>query len=253
MKAQFKYAFLAGLNVRGQVFAVIFIMNTVFITMGSLGLLPLAAHITAVSLGGVAIAVMLAADIGGDVFIARRMFSAPEAYLHALSPVPRRKILLASVITMAVLDIVSMAVVITQEVWLSFNLAGDSIKQLVWDFIHSESSYLIYALWCVLFLISAYLLLMMIIMFCVTMKKSVFFKMPVPGLLAFLLACGCFYVISLLQLVLVPFGDVQRYWLLIIITLNSGAAVPLLILLTLLEAAALFILTSKLMERKINL
>ena len=253
MKAQFKYAFITGLYIRGQVFAVIFIMNAVFIILGALGLLPLAAHITAVSLGGVAIAVMLAADIIADVFIARRMFSAPEAYLHALTPVPRRRTLLASVITMAVLDIVTMAVVITQEVWLSFNLAGDSIKQLVWDFINSERAQLVYALWCILLLIAFYFLLMMVIMFCVTMKKSVFFKMPVPGLLAFLTACGCFYVASLLQLILAPFGDVQRYWLLIIITLNNGTAIPLLILLTLLETAALFILTSKLMERKINL
>jgi len=58
MKVQFKYAIRAGLYARGPVFAVIFIMELIFIVLGSLGILPLAAQITAVSLGGTAIAVM---------------------------------------------------------------------------------------------------------------------------------------------------------------------------------------------------
>ena len=253
MKAQFKYAFLAGFHFRGAAFAVIFVMNAVFIILGSLDMLPFAAHVTAVSLGGVAIAVMLAADIGGDVFIARRMFSPPEAYLHALTPAPRRKILLASVITMAAMDIVTMAVVITQEVWLSFNLAGDNIGKIVLDALDAEPSYLFYGFWLLLLLIAAYLLSMMIILLCVTAKKSIFFKMPVSGLFAFLLACACFYVANLLQLVLLPFSEVTRYGLLIILTLGNGAAFPALLALLLLEAAGVFIVTSKLMERKINL
>jgi len=253
MKAQFKYAFLAGLYIRGYVFATIFVMDLVFITLGSLGLLPFAAHITAVSLGGVAIAVMLAANIGGDVFIARRMFSAPEAYLHALTPVPRRKILFASVLTMAVMDLVTMAVVITGEVWLSFNLAGDNIVKIFWDFVQSNSQYLYYAVLFGLMLIAGYLLLVMIIMFFLTAKKSIFHKMPASGFLAFLLACGCVYVASLLQLVLIPLSNVERYGLLIILNFNNIAACPVYTLLILLETAGLFILCSKLMERKVNL
>jgi len=77
--------------------------------------------------------------------------------------------------------------------------------------------------------------------------------MPASGFLAFLLACGCFYVVSLLQLLLAPFGEVGWQGFLIVITLSPGAAGPLLTLLTLIEAAGLFVLTSKLMERKINL
>ena len=77
--------------------------------------------------------------------------------------------------------------------------------------------------------------------------------MPVPGLLAFLLACGCFYIVSLLQLVLAPFSEIQRYGLIFILSIGHGAAIPVYILLTLLEAAVLFVLTSKLMERKMNI
>jgi len=251
MKAQFKYAFKTGLTFRGEVFAVIFAIDAVFIILGSLGLLPYAAKVTAVSLGGVAIAVMLVFDIISDIAVIRRMFSVPEAYLYALTPSPRRKIILASVIVTAILDIVTMAVVITAEVWLSFILAGVDIWSNAWVTSTNGPGFL-YGFWYGLLLVSGYLLIMMIILFCITAKKSILYKFPASGLLAFLVACGCIYVISLLQLVLFPFGAFDRYGLFITMTLGENA-LPFYALLTLLEAAGLFVITSKLMERKINL
>ena len=254
MKAQFKYAFLAGLYVRGGVFAVIFVMNLVFITLGSLDLLPPAGHVTAVSLGGIAIAVMMAANIVGDIAVARRMFAAPGAYLHALTPVPRRKTLLAGVLAMAVMDFVTMAVVIAGEVWLSLNLAGGGLWRIIWNAVRANAADLPYVFFFILMLIAGYLLIMAVILFCVTAEKSVFYKMRASGLIMFLLACGCFYAASLLQLVLAPFGSVERYGVLITLHLPfRGAVPPLYILLILLEAAVLFVLTSKLMERKMNI
>jgi len=252
MKTQFKYAFITGFPFRGAAFAFIFVMDAVFIVFGSLGLLPFAAKVTAVSLGGVAIAVMMVFDIISDIAILRRMFVAPEAYLYALTPSPRRKILLASVIATAVLDIVTMAVVITAEVWLSFILAGEEIWRTIWYYISTNSSDFLYGLWFVPLLAAGYMLLLMVILFCITVKKSILFSTPASGLLAFLFACACFYVISLLQMVLVPFGTVQRHGLLIFLNLGSNA-LPFYVLLTLLEAIALFVVTSKLLERKINL
>ena len=252
MKAHFKYAFKTELTVRGAAFAVIFIMDAVFIALGSLGFLPFAAKVTAVSLGGVAIAVMLVFDIISDIAVIRRMFSVPEAYLYALTPSPRWKILLASVIVVAVLDIVTMAVVIAAETWLSLILAGEQMLQNVLFYINTNGSYILYGLWYAALLAAGYLLVITVILFCITVKKSVLFKIPASGLLAFFLACVCFYIISLLQLALVPFGSVERYGLLIMLNLGKNA-LPFYVLLTLLEAAAFFVLTSKLMERKINL
>jgi hypothetical protein len=252
MKAQFKYAFRTGLSFRGAAFAVIFVIDAAFIALGSLGLLPFAAMVTAVSLGGVAISVMLVFNIIGDITVIRRMFVAPEAYLYALTPVPRRKILLASVIVTAILDIVTMAVVIAAEVWLSFILAGEQVWQNVWSFVSTNSSAFLQGLWYVPLLVAGYLLIMMVILFSQTAKKSILFNFPASRLLAFLLACACFYVVSLLQLILIPFGTVERYGLLILLTLGNNA-LPFYALLTLLEATALFVITSKLMERKINL
>ena len=252
MKAQFKYTFLSSLYVRGSVFAVIFVMNTVFIILGSLDLLPFAAHVTAVSLGGVAIAVMIAANVIDDVAICRRMFSAPSAYLYALVPVPRWKILLTSIIAMTVMDCITMTFVIISEVWLSFNLVGKGIWQIAVTFFNQNPSGLFYIVWGFLLLLAFYLLGMLIILFCITAKKSVFYKKPASGLLAFLLACGCVYAASLLQLILAPFAVIQRYGIFIILTFGSNMAL-FYIVLTLLEATALFGVTSKLMEKRMNI
>jgi hypothetical protein len=251
MKAQFKYAFLTGIHIRGVVFAVIFAMMAVFIILGTLGLMPVPAHITAVSLGGVAIAVMFAANVGSDVGVIRRMFAAPEAYLYLLTPVPRRKMLFASVMSMLVMDLITMAAVITGEVWLSFNFTG-----LGWNIISfafkQNPGYLLYVIWSIPLLIAAYLLVMMIILFGVTANKSIFYKMPASGALAFLAACACAYAASLLQMILALFGNVQRYGLFITVNVNRSTALPVLALLTLVEAAGMFVITSKLMERRMN-
>ena len=253
MKAQFKYAFMAGLFARGPVFAVIFVMNTVFIILGSLNMLPIAAHITAVSLCGVGIAVMLAVNIIGDIAIARRMFSSPEAYLHALTPVPRHKPLLAGVITMAAMDLVTMVYMIIAQVWLSLNMVGREAIQEFWNEFNAHNNLAIYIIGFILLGIAAYLFILMVIMFCVTAKKSIFYTLPASGFLALLLACACFYANNLLQLFLVPFSDIQRHLFFIILTPESKIMFPVLILLTLLEAGVLFVLSSKLLERRVNL
>jgi len=254
MKAQFKYAFLAGLYFRGPVFAAIFIMNGVFLILGTLGLLPIPALITAVSLGGVAIAVMMTACIIGDIHIGRRMFASPESYLHALTPVPRWKTLLASIITMTVMDLITMAYVIYTEVCLSFILAGGNIWGQIWEAARQNPEMVTYIIMLTILLIAVYTFILMVIMFSVTAKKSFLFKVPASGFLAFLIACGCLYIASLLQLLIAPFSHVQRYLFMIMITPSAiGIAIPFLIALTLLETAGLFVLTSKLMERKINL
>ena len=252
MKAQFKYAFRAGFSARGIVFTVIFTMNLVFIILGSLRLLPLAALITAVSLGGTAIAVMMALNIVGDVAIVRRMFAAPGAYLHALTPAPRRQILISSTLTMMVMDIVTMAVVIIGEVWLSLILAGDNIGDIVFQAISTNAPGLWYGFSLVALLISGYLLVMMIILFSVTMRKSVFYQKPAGGLLTALLSIGVIYATSLSTLLLAPFGTVSRFGIFFTVTIGWVGSI-FYILLTLIQAAVLFILTAKLMERRMNI
>jgi hypothetical protein len=146
-----------------------------------------------------------------------------------------------------------MAVVITSEVWLSLNLAGfGNMWEIIINFFRKSPEELYRVIWGILILIAGYLLMMMTILFGVTAKSSILFRKPLSGLLAFLLACACLYIASLLQLVLAPFSHITRYGLIIVMEFGSEAF-PFFFLLTLLEAGGLFILTSKLMERKVNI
>ena len=254
MKAQFKYSFLAGLYVRGPVFAVIFLMNITFITLGSLGVLPFAAHVTAVSLAGTAIAVMMAVNIIGDISIGRQMFGSPRAYLFALTPVPRWKTLLAGIITMTVMDLVSMTIAIVSVVWLSINLAGGNAMQNIITGVAEFEPYILNSLiWSILMFIAVYILILNIIMFCSAAERSFLFNAPARGLLSFILFITCLYVLSILQLIFIPLGVVNSYRLFVMITLSTTAAKYIYLLLMLLAAGGFFVITSKLMEKRINL
>ena len=229
-------------------------MNLVFITLGSIGWLPLAGQITAVSLGGIAIAAMMTINIISDVGVFRRMFSAPGAYLYALTPAPRKHILLASVIAAMVMDLVTMTVVITGEVWLSLSLtlASDNDWHILMNAISANPSAMLYVLWGILLSIVSYLLCMMFLLFIITTRKSIFYQKRGGKLLNILLALGTIYALNLLQIILAPFGEVSRFGLFFTVSID-GAGVALYILLTFIEAAALFVITSRLMERKMNI
>jgi len=252
MKTQFKYAFLNGLSIRGITFAVILIMNAAFIILGFTLRLPFAVHVVFMSLGGIAVAAMFAANIGSDIIMIRRMFASQDAYLQALTPAPRWKTLLANVITMMCMDIFTMFIAIVSITCISFNFIGNDIWQNFWDILLSEN-YSVYIILSVKAMIACYLLFVMVILFCAAAKKSFLYKLPASGFLAFLLALVCFYIVSLLQIVILPMSSVQVFGIFIMLSPNSAAAFPLLILLTFLEAAGLFVLTAKLIERKINI
>jgi len=256
MKAQFKYSFRAGLTGRGPAFAVIILVNLVFIVLGLLQMLPIAALITAVSLSGTAIAVMMAFNIVGDVTIARRMFTAPGAYLHALTPAPRKNILLSSIVTMMVMDIVTMALTILSVIILSFNLASYYIDGNIMEYIRAgadgQFNLLSSTAASIAAMITGYLMFLLLILFCVAMRKSVFYNKPAGGLLSVILAFVIVYVMSLSFLLLAPFGIVSRIGVFFTISVSS-VGIFMFALLLLLWAAALFMLTSKLMERKINI
>jgi hypothetical protein len=252
LKAQFKYSFLAGASIRLPAYAVVFGIMLVFGVLGSLGLLPLAALITAVSLGGLGVGAVVVINIIGDIAIFRRMFSSPAAYLYALTPAPRWKILFSSLITAVAFTAVSLSAAIFGNIWLSLNLAGEFVGN-IWEYMGIfGSENVLPILWSVLYVFAAYFLTLLIILFSITAAKSIFYKRAASGFFGFLLGCACFYVWSLSYLLLAPLGSVTVWGIFISIQFGSSAVFPLM-LLTLLMAAGLFILTSKLMERKINL
>jgi hypothetical protein len=252
VKAQFKYAFLTGLYTRGAAFAVIMAMNLVFIVLGSCGLLPFAANVTAVSLGGTAIAVMMAINIVSNVMITRRIFAAPSAYIYALAPVPRRKMLLSAVVAITVTDVITMTGVIAGVVWNSLILASGYTTETFWSLVRPGIQDVLFMLSGIALFISGYVLLIMVIMFCVTIRKSVFDNKPAGFILSILTTAGVCVLLNLTSFLLVPFGTVSRFAWYFTVTVGQSGIIPYTLLM-LLQAAALFVVTTKLMERKINI
>ena len=260
MKAQFKYTILDGLRVRGGIFAVVFLMNLVFIVLGAAGLLPTAAKITAVSLSGVALSVIIIVNIVGDIKIIRRMFAAPGAYLYALTPVPRRKILAANMISMMIMDIVTTAVSIASVSWIAIDMSGDFMGESVWEMIRSSAylsdwwHYILQALLFVALLVAGYLLVMMFIVAVISVRRSLFYQKRAGGVLTALTAVAAVYAMSLTNFLMIPFAAVSRWGMYFTITIAPGGiGLAMYVLLTVIQVAALFMVASNLMERRMNI
>ena len=256
MKAQFKYIFRGSLSPRLIVFAIILAMNLAFIIPGMLGILPLAALITGVSLSGVAIVVMIAFNVVGDIQIIRRMFSPPGAVFYALTPVSRRSALISSIIAMTIMDFVTMAVSIIGVTILSLNLANQYVGNVWTELAMFNNAYDIVGIQNILIsfanMFSGYLFIMMLIIFCFAIRRSVFYNKPAGGFLTFLVAIGVLYLSTVSALLLAPFGHVSRSYLFFTVTVGQ-LGMGMHALLTFIFAAVLFVLTSRLIERKINL
>jgi len=247
------YAFRAGASPRLIVFAVILVMNLAFIIPGLFGVLPTAALITAVSLSGTAIGVMAVFNIIGDISIGNTVFSATGAPFYALTPAPRRNTLLASVTAMFVMDFVTMVISIASVVFLSINLGNQFMDFNIWETMSGGIGLDVQNILVPLALfIAYYLFFLMLIMFCKTVRKSVFYNKPAGGFLAFLLAVGIFYLSTVSALLLVPFGTVTRFYGFFTVSVGF-LGMGLYALLHLIFAAIMFYLTYRLMERKMNI
>ena len=253
MKALFKYTIRADISGRLIAFAAILVINIAFIIPGLLGFLPLAAKITAVSLSGTAIGVMAVFNIIGDISIIRSIFYAPGATFYTLTPAHRSKRLCAGVTTMTVLDIVTMTFSIVSVVVLALILGNDYVDRSIWLMVREVA--IVEALSVIITIahgIALYLFVMMLIIFGITMRKSVFYNKRAGGLLAFLSALGVWYLSTFTALLVAPFGHVSFFFGFITVTVGH-LGMGLYVLLILLLAVAMFVLSARLMERKMNI
>ena len=249
-----KYAFLDGLYIRGIAFAVISVMNLVFLFFASFENQHFAALVTFVSLSGTAIAVMIVFNIIGDIVMVRQIFSAPRAYLYALSPVKRWKNLLARISAMMIMDMTSMVLVIIPVVILSLRLAGLNLNDQIFSLAYRQYfPGMIDTITGILFFLGGYLQIVSVILFCITIYKSLLFNVRASGLLAFLCAYACFYLFNLMQVILIPFGSFYNQGLFLFIFLSNNGSHFMYILLLFLQSAGLLFLASKLMEKRINI
>lgn len=245
MLNQFKYSVRPYWNQRLIALAATVAINVLFGVCGAMGLYNAGGQITAVLFSSLSLCALFVVNIIADFECVRHLFSAPRGYHVFLTPVPRWKILLGRVLSIVVLDMLSLAIgilgVTTQSLILAdtANLYG-----------HTDFSA---AGWLSVILLIHYALLVLALFFACTLSRSVFFPVRGRGFLALLATVIVLYLFSLVDLALIPFGAVYRFGAFITVSVYAGPGMLAYIVLLLAKAFALFYVTSLMMERKINL
>ncbi len=233
---------------RTAAFLVMAAVNVFFIIWTALVPWNLALHIVAVSLSGCALCALFIFNILGDASIDRYVFKAPQAYSANLLPVKSWKLLLSRTIAIVAQDVIGLGLSIAGTTYLSLRLGG--VGEAVAPFFGFEA-----ILSGVLFFIAGYLLIVLAVAFARILSSSVFYTMKGRGILSLLTTLLALYVLSFLDFLAAPFGYVQSFGTMFVINVDSGlSAGAIAYLLALLaQCAALFLVSSHLMERKINL
>ncbi len=229
-------------------FLVMAAVNVFFIIWTALAPRSLALHIVAVSLSGCALCALFIFNILGDASIDRYMFKAPQGYSVNLVPVKSWKLLLSRTIAIVAQDVIGLALGIAGTTYLSLRLGG--VGEIVAPYFDFEAVF-----GGVLFFIACYLLIVLAVAFARILSASVFYTMKGRSILSLLTTLAALYVLSFLDFLAAPFGYVQSFGTMFIINvdygLSAGAIAYLLAILA--QCAVLFIVSSHLMERKINL
>lgn len=247
MLKQFKYSVRQSLDQRLAVLAVVVLLNAAFGILGGLGLYGEGWKITAVVFSSLALCAAFIACILADAEQAKGLFEAPRGYTVLLAPVPSWKILLARILPAAVMDLLLYAIAIAGVVLQSLILAGVSAT----DDGNSDMGQVLFFL--ALFVLG-YTMIMTFIYFVGALSKSVFYKVKLRGILAFLTGIAAMYILSFADLALAPFGHISRFgWLIqvnLVFGFNTGSVLYLAVVL--LKIVVLFTGTAYLVERKIN-
>ena len=203
------------------------------------------AMITAVTFSSLALAFAVIVNMAVSFSGIYEAFSAPKGYAGLLVPVASWKLLLAKILPAAVMDALIVSGAILSTVWYSFALADLRGTGLI-------SAMDVF--WAIMSGLGGYLFLLTAFAFAVVLAKSAFYRLRLRGLLAFLVTCLFLWALSWLNLLLLPFGQLQSVWLLYNIHIAPGTpGAAIYILLFWVQAAILFLAAARLMERKINI
>lgn len=249
MKAQFKYSFRASLTLRSVAVGATLIMNIVFGLLGYFDVYGHGGKVTAVTLCSIALCGILGICFATDFYLIHSMCSAPAGYLLGLTPVKSWRIILSRVVTILVEDMICLVIAIS-GVFVQALIESGSRMPLPGDKYSLGT-----LLWLAVIFILGYIYATMIILLGAVLAKSVFYGMRVGTFLAVLATTAVAYVFSLLDFILMPFGAVENWNIFYSISLVIGPNPGFLayIMLNVCRIAALFIASSYLMERKINI
>lgn len=248
MKAQFKYAFRAHLTLRSAALAGTLIMNLVFGVLGYFDVYGANGKVTATVLSSLALCTMIAICFVTDYEMLNSMCSTPAGYVTVLPPVKSWKIILPKVITILAEDVVCFVIAISGVVLQALILSGE-MGEVLRNGIDWVS------LWILPVLLLGYIYLILIVLFGIVLSKSLFYSLRARSFLAVLAVAATAYVFSLLDIVLTPFGVLENVHMFYSVSLTAGANVGFIayLLLSACKSAVLFLASSYLMERKINL
>ncbi|MCL2070785.1 MAG: hypothetical protein FWH07_00935 [Oscillospiraceae bacterium] len=247
---QFKYALRHGAVLRYTTFGLVFAINLVFGLIALFRGLPTAAAITAVSLSGTGLAAVFIVNLITGIQNLNGVLDSPQGYTFALVPVKSSKILFARIAAVVVQDMLTLFLNIFGVVWLSLYLGGLTIKAAQ-DYI--TQIYLSEISQAFLLSFIYYLFIYMFAVFCNVLKNSIFFNKKLKTLLTIVSSAVLFWLLSLVDFVLVPFAVVDNYWFWHFnLTLYDTLGITIHIILVLAKTAGLFIVTSRLMDRRMN-
>jgi hypothetical protein len=255
MKAQFKYALRSGLSLRAAAFAIMALINLPFGLLGYLGFLGYGAMVVAVILSSLAFCGVFAVNIIADVGSLKFIFGTPHGYLHALTPVKSWKTLLARTAAIVIEDSIAICAGVLGIAWQSLNLADEAIGISTLNISVSGYDSFFSALAGIGVSLILYAYVLMLVVFGVTLKQSVFAGLRGKSVLALLCVAAAVWVLSLADFLLVPFGALTNWGMFFYIELPGGfgAGSMVYVILLMARVSALFAASAAMIERKIEL
>lgn len=174
-----------------------------------------------------------------------RLFKAPHSYFTALVPVASWKILFGTVLPAVIFDSIGFVIGLgglTLQIWNIYGWGNTDIFGLEY-------------LWFVILApMIMHGILLLVFAFWRALSKSVFYRFPLSGFFGAFGAAAVIIVLSWINLLLVPFGEINRFGVMIFMVLELGQISAVLVsLVLLLQGAVLLFLTAYLMDRRINL
>lgn len=248
MRAQFKYSLRAYLTPRAIALSAVLVMCLVFGLLGYNDIYGYGGKVTAVVLSALGLFGILVVCFITDFEMLRGLCTAPAGYVTLLTPVKSWKLILPRVITILVEDMLCLIAGIT-----GVAIQGLIVSGYTGDMFWGEFDWSF--LWGLAVILLGYIFLIMIVLFCIVLSKSLFYSRRIGTFLAVLATIATAYVFNLLNFVLAPFGAVDSVGIFYNISLIAGPTLGMAAysLLSLCKSAALFLASSYLMERKINI
>ncbi|MDR1205803.1 MAG: hypothetical protein LBL26_10050 [Peptococcaceae bacterium] len=249
MLKQFKYALRETGALRLGTFAGVVAVNAVFFVLASIFSDIGWPRVSAIVFSSLALCAVAGCCVVADISTFRGIFHPDRADYVLLTPAGGAEILSGRVLIMVLADLINLAAGIAGVLLQSLRRV-----EINWEMFAEDiaADVIVPSLMLILLF---YLMLTLALFFARAMRASVFHSVAGGGILASLSGAAAVYVLSFMDFALLPLGSLQRHGTFFVIMLDLGFnwGVAAFLLLSLVKCAVLFVLTARLIERRINL